>query len=506
MALDTEFPIPTAATVLAAAQAMDQTTPSLDIYELIAVAERLADPPPHLIGLLAKRTGVAAGSLRSARARIARHFTFSRATEVEALALDALEKHFGFGEMLKVGTDRTLYMFTGTHWAGSPDHNLRRALSEMVMQRPLAYGTVKSAVGPAISLIKDLAPPADDFMLAVPPPVVNTRNAELWVSPDGELEPRIHRPESGLRYVLPVDYDPKATSPIFDTALAEIFSKADEPAEVIRHTYELMGYGTQGVRDIPVIGFLCGSGANGKSLLLGIVKTLVGREQVLAGTLGAVTGDRFMLPNLADKLLFVEDDAKDNVELADGLLKMLTENKIIDTRRVRSSHGMSFCSMVMPLIATNNAPRLHDTSDGMRRRLHVIPFQRQFTREEIDPDLGRKIVTAELSGVLNHLVEGLQRLRARGRFDPPADCERAKDAFLASANPLLGFIEERCVAAPGKRVALGDFHQAYVVWMKQGGQKPDLPLRSLKPKLQAMGYNVTKASHLVVHDVILRDA
>lgn len=494
----------TADDIMAAAENMDSTTLSIDIYNLIASALRLPQPPEALPAALVAATGLTKAQVEIACRHIAQHLTYSRTTEIERLALDALERHYGFGLLTKVAGDGTLYTYQRTHWAEAPVQGLRKKLTTMALQRPMVYGAAKSSVGPAIQLIKDIAPPADDFMLSIPRPVVNTRNKEIWILEGGKQEVRIHRPESGLRYVLPVNFNADATSPIFDEALEGILSKAEEPQELQRHLFELMGYAVQGVRDIPVIGFFCGAGANGKSLLLGVLKAIAGRQQVLAGTLGSVTRDRFMLPDLAGKLLFVEDDAKDDVELEDGLLKMVSENKIINSRRVRASHGMAFCSMVMPLISTNNAPRLRDTSDGMRRRLHVIPFDRQFTRQEIDPDLGRKI-DGELSGVLNHLLDGLSRLRERGCFDPPKDCERAKEAFLAAANPLMGFLEERCIPSAGARIGLRDLYQAYTTWLKQGGQRPDLTLRSFKPKLQAMGIQVIKSSSMVVMDIALRE-
>lgn len=479
-------------------------TPSTTVYDLIAAGMKRDVLMDDLLSAIAHATGMAARDLMRHAAYIGRHFTLSRSGETEMLALDVLEKHFGYGLLLKVGDDRALYAFQGTHWAELPDHRLRQLMTPICLQRPMVYGGPGTVTG-AINLIKDLAPAAEDFLLATPMPVINTLSCEVWIGGGGQAEMRIHRPETGMRFVLPVAYDPTATSPIFDKALAEIFSKAEEPDELTRHVFELMGYAIQPVRDIPVIGFLWGGGANGKSLLLGILKAIAGRHQVFAGTLGSMMRDRFMLPNLAGKLMFVEDDAKDGVELDDGLLKMVAENKIIDSRRVRATHSMSFLSMVMPFIAINGAPKLADTSDGMRRRLHVIPFQRQFTKEEIDPGLGGKIVQTELSGVLNHLVAGISRLRARGHFDPSKDAEIAKEAFLAASNSLLDFIQDRCIQVAGERVGLKDFHSAYVTWMKQTGQPPEVTHRTLKPKLVAMGFQVRKSGAMVIENLALKD-
>lgn len=506
MTLELEHSTLTSEDILARAAGMTPQTPSPDIYALIAAALRQPAFPDGLVDIVSKSTGLAEGDLENHVAGIAKHFRLMRSTEAEALALDVLERIYAYGRLLRTGDDGTLYVFSGTHWGELPEQRLRQVMTTLCLERPMTYGAANRSVGAALRLIRDLAPPAGDLLMAPLKPVVNTRTAEVWIGADGAVERRIHRPETGMRYVLPVDFDPDAVSPVFDATLAEILSRSEGSEELERHLLELLGYAIQPVRDLPVIAFFWGGGANGKSLLLSVLRAIVGREQVLAATLTSLMRDRFMVPNLAGKLLFVEDDAKDNVELNDGLLKQIAENKIIDSRRVRSTHGMSFMSMVLPLIAINGAPKLQDTSDGMRRRLQIIPFDRQFKAAEIKPDLGRIITDSELPGVLNRLIEGLARLRARGRFEAPEAAERAKEAFLAASNPLLEFVQERCQSTPGKRTALRDVYQAYVIWMKQTGQTPDVTMRSLRPKLVAMGYNVHKSSNIMVEDLTLRDA
>jgi putative DNA primase/helicase len=73
---------------------------------------------------------------------------------------------------------------------------------------------------------------------ALPPPVINCANAEVWISPDGTVDLRPHRPESHLRHCLDVTYDPEATCPTYDRAVREIFAKADNPKAMVRHWNE----------------------------------------------------------------------------------------------------------------------------------------------------------------------------------------------------------------------------------------------------------------------------
>lgn len=59
-----------------------------------------------------------------------------------------------------------------------------------------------------------LAVNGDPFSFTADPPrVINCRNGEVWISDDGKIKFRPHRPDSHLRHMLDVDYDPEAKCP-----------------------------------------------------------------------------------------------------------------------------------------------------------------------------------------------------------------------------------------------------------------------------------------------------
>jgi hypothetical protein len=86
-------------------------------------------------------------------------------------------------------------------------------------------------LGQVLTLLKaDLA--ANDDLLAfnvTPLPIINCANGELWLTADGGVELRAHRPESYLRHCLDVAFDPGARCPEYDRALRGIFGAAKKP-------------------------------------------------------------------------------------------------------------------------------------------------------------------------------------------------------------------------------------------------------------------------------------
>jgi putative DNA primase/helicase len=96
------------------------------------------------------------------------------------------------------------------------------------------------------------------------------------------------------------------------------------------------------------------------------------------------------------------------------------------------------------VLLCNNLPMLQDISKGMQRRLQVIPFERTFTGSREDALLLDKIRNQELSGVLNRMLKGMQRLTTRGRFRIPDPVKQATEKWISNANVVERFLMAKC--------------------------------------------------------------
>jgi putative DNA primase/helicase len=111
-------------------------------------------------------------------------------------------------------------------------------------------------------------------------------------------------------------------------------------------------------------------------------------------------------------------------------------------------------------IAGNTLPNFGKNTAAMAERLLIFPFDVSFSGKE-DRGLTDKLI-AELPGILNWALVGLDRLRKRGDFLEPAESMVAKKRLIHISDPIHGFIEECCVVktvlasgANGARVAAG---------------------------------------------------
>ena len=335
-------------------------------------------------------------------------------------------------------TDGAFQCFDHTHWRPLSEKELGR---EILTHLPSATNRggrqARALIREVVDLLKmHRATGPDRARLDDPPPIINVANGELWVGPDGSVELRPHDPASGLKYCLDVIYDPNAECPVYDRTLTEIFRASQDPIELVNHWHEFVGYVLQPTRPDARIFVGWGAGNDGKTALAGLLVRLLGPDRVATMAVETLISNRFMLGHLADKALFLDDDIAVGTVLPDGLLKTISEAKVV-TGEAKHRDAFEFQVRSLPLLFCNAAPLLHDASRGFYRRLFVFPFERRFTDAEADRTLFPRIWVAERSGVLNRALAGLRGVAQRGwKFEPSEVVKQATEAWWAEATGL----------------------------------------------------------------------
>ncbi|MDA1109095.1 MAG: bifunctional DNA primase/polymerase [Nitrospinae bacterium] len=394
------------------------------------------------------------------------------------IAEQTLVQHFAGGEHLIRAADKSFWKYTGTHWERATDEQVKKLILELVQQNvDPSLISYSHAADQALSLLKAKQAKEGDPLRFTkePKPIINVINGELSVDGNGNVELREHRADSFLTYCLDVKYDPDATCPIYDEALLGIFSNAKSdseesraiPVEMSRHWNEFMGYAIQPHRDIPSFWLLRGGGDNGKTMLIKVLIELMGSSSVYSGRINELERNPYGTGELAGKLIFYDDDVRTGTRLPDGILKQMSESKLM-SGQLKFINSFEFVCVALPVLLCNNFPSVADLSYGFRRRAHVIPFDRIFRNGvDKDPTLFSRIKKDEMSGILNRSLEGLKRVRERGEFLEPSPCLREKYIFLAHANPLENFIQTECWQNKEDKTCKQDikgFFEAFETW------------------------------------------
>jgi putative DNA primase/helicase len=219
------------------------------------------------------------------------------------------------------------------------------------------------------------------------------------------------------------------------------------------------------------------------------VVRLLGNELVSAIRVEDLHNSRFAIGGLLGKLMLLDDDVRNGAKLPDGLLKVLSEAKLLTGER-KYGQPFNFIGLALPVLLCNGVPSLADLSHGMLRRLMVVPFKERFAN---NPSVFERIWASELPGILNLAIAGLQRVVQREwKFKHPETLVETRDRWLTYANPLPAFIDQRC-QRDGKCL-MKHFYPAYTRWAEEMGIPMKQQQLTVRRNLENLGFGVVKSN------------
>lgn len=324
---------------------------------------------------------------------------------------------------------------------------------------------------PIVVRVEDLD--ADTMLLNVENGILDLR--------DGEL--RGHDPEHLLTRLAPVEYNPEAAAPTFETFLRRIFR---DDADLMRFVRRASGYSLTGDTGEQCLLLCHGTGANGKSTLLTALQDVLGdyaattpAETLLSKRYGdGIPND---LARLVGVRLVASSETEDGRALAESRVKAMTGGDRIPARFMRAE-WFEFQPTFKLWLATNHRPEIKGTDGAIWRRIRLIPFEETIPEDERDPKLLDKL-RGELPGVLAWAVRGCLEWQKR-RLDPPAAVTAATDDYRSESDHLGRYLDERCVTGNGFEVKANAVYSDYKKWAEESGEQT--------MKAQAFGRRLTE--------------
>lgn len=271
-----------------------------------------------------------------------------------------------------------------------------------------------------------------------------------------------------IKNKIPVNYVKGAYYDVTDKTLDRIACYDKSLRKVLE---EIFGYILLRRNELGKTFILTGGGSNGKSSFLHMVRKMTGEENTSSLDLKELN-QRFKTAELFGKLANIGDDIsgeyiKDNAEF-----KKLTTGETINVER-KGRDPFDFSNYAKLIFSANRVPRINDTSDGLMRRLLMIPFNAKFTVEDddFDPFIQDKLVSDEsMEYVLQLAISGLKRLLKNRKFSPSKTIEKETKQYEEQNNPIIGFLKEMEPKLENEVVA--DVHRIYQVWCADNGHKP----------------------------------
>lgn len=314
--------------------------------------------------------------------------------------------------------------------------------------------------------------------------VINCLSGEL-VLHDGGWVLTPHRREHYRITQIPVVYQPEARAPRFEQFLNEVFAADPDAHDKARLVCELLGYTLLSTCRFERFVILIGKGSNGKSVLLRVLKDLVG-PTTCSAVQPAEFDNRFQRAHLHGKLANIVSEVEQGVMIPDAALKAIVSGEAM-TAEHKFCDPFDFSPYATCWFGTNHMPGTRDFSDALFRRAVTIDFNRQFAEHERDVHLADKLIR-ELPGILNLALAAIADVIQRGSFTRPASCEATKVQWRSENDQAAQFVEECCNPLPGHWVESATVYQRYLDWTHEAGIHKPLNRKNLSTRLAALGY------------------
>jgi putative DNA primase/helicase len=210
--------------------------------------------------------------------------------------------------------------------------------------------------------------------------------------------------------------------------------------------------------------FLIGPPRSGKGLIGRVLTHLIGPGNVASPTLSSF-GRNFGLSPLLDKYLSVVADARllgrvNTAQILEHLLSISGEDYQTIDRKYRDPLTVKLLTRLM--ILANFLPPLADASLALAARTVLLQLRRSWIGSE-DPELTDKIL-GERPGILIWALEGLSRLRRRGKFIQPASGQEKLQHLRELSSPVHAFVEQCCVADPDASTDKIELFRHWALW------------------------------------------
>ena len=269
---------------------------------------------------------------------------------------------------------------------------------------------------------------------------------------------------------LPYAFDPAAKCPKFDAFLEHNLEMDPERIKILQ---EWAGYLLLPDTGEQAFMILEGEGKNGKSVYIAALTAMLGTDNVSNVPLEKF-GDRFSLTTTLGRLMNAAGDCGEIDKASEGDLKsFVSGDRMMFDRKGLSPIECAPTARLM--LACNNRPRFSDKTDGIWRRMQLVPWRVQINKTKrvrgMDK-VGWWQRSGELPGILNWALEGLARLRAQNGFTESAMMQQAIRDYQEEMNPTKVFLTEFCEVSQDACIRSSVLYRLYRKWIETSGHKP----------------------------------
>ena len=304
----------------------------------------------------------------------------------------------------------------------------------------------------------------------------NVRNCLISLKTGRTAE---HDKKYMISKLAPVTYDENAKCPRWGRFIEEI-TCGDKSLQL--YLQRMIGYCMTAYTKEQCMFFLYGNGSNGKSVFVDTIAYMLGEYAASCQPETVMMRDRNNtargdLARLKGARMVVTSEPNDGCRLDEGIVKQMTggtENKL--TARFLYGREFEFSPEFKIVMSTNYKPVIKGTDNGIWRRVRLIPFTAEFTKENRDPQLTEKL-RRELPGILNWAIAGAVGWCKEG-LPPCAVVDQAVQEYRSEMDRVQQFLDDCTTRSESSSTQSSTLYKCYKAWCSEQGDR--FPIGSTK--------------------------
>lgn len=304
----------------------------------------------------------------------------------------------------------------------------------------------------------------------------NVRNCLISLKTGRTAE---HDKKYMISKLAPVTYDENARCPRWDRFIEEV-TCGDKSLQL--YLQRMIGYCMTSYTKEQCMFFLYGNGSNGKSVFVDTIAYMLGEYAASCQPETVMMRDRNNtargdLARLKGARMVVTSEPNDGCRLDEGIVKQMTggtENKL--TARFLYGREFEFSPEFKIVMSTNYKPVIKGTDNGIWRRVRLIPFTAEFTKENRDPQLTEKL-RRELPGILNWAIAGAVGWCKEG-LPPCAIIDEAGQEYRSEMDRVQQFLDDCTTRSESSSTQASTLYKCYKAWCSEQGDR--FPVGSTK--------------------------
>ena len=270
---------------------------------------------------------------------------------------------------------------------------------------------------------------------------------------------------------IPIIYEPEAKCPNWESFVKQIVADDDIPT-----LQEWSGFLLLPDYRFHKMMWMVGTGRNGKGVWQRIMEAILGKDNISGVGLEEFDGNhRFAMKQLYGKLFNPCSEPSTKKALQTNLLKKATGQDTISAEMKGKQDRLDFRSYAKITVLANKFPKVYDQTIAFKERRLFLKFPNEFlgTNQIQNVEDNWLKINDERSGILNWMLQGLERLLEQGHFTESKTQRETEIEFLRASDTLSAFIKDMFILDKNTITTRSEVTDAYLNYCDVLGLDPE---------------------------------